>query len=745
LRLIRSKTPELLVWLAALLGGLAAVPRPACADVTIESLSIGFGAESELGTYKVAKWAPARVLIRADEAGFDGIMELVTSDADDVPAAVVRRVHIGPNETRVVPTYMKPGKVVPNVTVRLIGPDGRMRSQRTFSASGGEITDPADLSEFLFVAVGNPGGLDPRRIGTRPGYQADRFHIVRLPNARTLPRRWFEYDAVDYLIVTVSDPVVLETFDAAAQAAIKRWVEYGGHLVVTVGSAWTAVQGSFLADLLPAEFDGVEEVQELPLLEAYVGSRWPIKIEQPLVVPKLVNIRGRVLVGSESLPLAVSGTYGFGLVTLIALEADRQPFLRWEGNTDFWLKVLGVEKERGEDEDRAGMWARYALNDLSSHLRNLLEQFEDVRMVPFGWVAFFIFVYIALIGPVDYLFVRYVLKRMEFTWITFPTIVVCVSLAGYYSALWMKGSELRLNRVELIDIDAKGQRLRGTSWFTLFSPKRGVYGVEVRGAGPFYAGEVDKLHGGPGRNISWLGLAEDAIGGTGRSGGMTVFRRGYWFVDDASRLEAVPIPIWSMKDFVARWHGRAVVPLESKLQAIGTDRLKGTVVNRSAVPLRDVAVVFGRRVYRLGELKPNVPVRVETVSPEDLYGFLRRVAGNVRRVPSYRRRTELTATVIEGELDKVIYGMMFYSKMQRAVDYPSNNYFRDLDLSRHLDHRLAIAVAKVSEAQSKLLLNGEEPQGKLSEHRYVRLVLPVKPGGKEPEYVPPPNLPPFLR
>ena len=66
----------------------------------------------------------------------------------------------------------------------------------------------------------------------------------------------------------------------------------------------------------------------------------------------------------------------------------------------------------------------YGVSDLSTILRTALEQFPGVKLIPFGWVAFFIFLYILLIGPGDYFFLKKVLKRMELTWITFPTIVL---------------------------------------------------------------------------------------------------------------------------------------------------------------------------------------------------------------------------------------------------------------------------------------------------------------------------------
>ena len=101
-----------------------------------------------------------------------------------------------------------------------------------------------------------------------------------------------------------------------------------------------------------------------------------------------------------------------------------------------------------------------------------------MKLIPFGWVAFFIFLYILLIGPGDYLFLKKVLKRMELTWITFPTIVVTVSLLAYYAAYRLKGNDLLVNKVDVVDVDQAGGPGRGAGrWLSLFSPQNRDYNI----------------------------------------------------------------------------------------------------------------------------------------------------------------------------------------------------------------------------------------------------------------------------
>ena len=66
-------------------------------------------------------------------------------------------------------------------------------------------------------------------------------------------------------------------------------------------------------------------------------------------------------------------------------------------------------------------------DEFTGALQGSLDFFEGVPVVSFGWVALFILIYIILIGPVDYLFLKKVVKRLEWTWVTFPVIVITVS------------------------------------------------------------------------------------------------------------------------------------------------------------------------------------------------------------------------------------------------------------------------------------------------------------------------------
>src|SRR5262249_25055510 len=143
--------------------------------------------------------------------------------------------------------------------------------------------------------------------------------------------------------------------------------------------------------------------------------------------------------------------------------------------------------------------------DVGTLMQDRLEAFTEVPVISFGWVALFILVYIIVVGPLDYFFLKKVVKRLELTWITFPAVVLIVSALAYVSAYYLKGNDLRINKVDLVDIVAetpeedaaaphvaRGARAYGTTWFTVFSPRIQNYTVGVEPSAPTWVPEVDK-------------------------------------------------------------------------------------------------------------------------------------------------------------------------------------------------------------------------------------------------------------
>ena len=377
------------------------------------------------------------------------------------------------------------------------------------------------------------------------------------------------------------------------------------------------------------------------------------------------------------------------------------------------------------------------MSELATVLHNYLEHFPDVKVVPFGWVALLIFGYILLIGPIDYFFLKKVVGRLELTWITFPTCVIVISVAAYFTAHWLKGDDLRINRIEIVDIDAASQTLRGTGFLAVFSPQIARYKVAMEpslGAGGTWE-QLGMSAAQTSRLTSWFGVPEDSLRGVYGAGGAGLLgRRGYRYQDpEASGMPAaladVPIEVWSVKDFTSRWLAKAGPVIEAKLTGDGTF-LGGTITNVLDKPLHDVWIAYGEHVLQIGTLEPNVPRELRGIDPRGLRSYL------AERTLDGDQRHGIRADQIP-EADEIARSIMFTGKTPKSYRNFPNDYLADLDLSDRLDLGKAILMARVDGDGGQLWLNtlpGEEAEppdltDKVRADTFLRVILqPTKKG-----------------
>ena len=87
--------------------------------------------------------------------------------------------------------------------------------------------------------------------------------LSTLPNSTSLLRDWIGYSAIDVLVIR-------ETFlterhiSKAQQTALLDWVQRGGTLIMSGGSSFNYLQGSFIEPFLPVQLKGMKKTNTLP-------------------------------------------------------------------------------------------------------------------------------------------------------------------------------------------------------------------------------------------------------------------------------------------------------------------------------------------------------------------------------------------------------------------------------------------------------------------------------------------------
>ncbi|HZT80119.1 MAG TPA: hypothetical protein VFA26_07855, partial [Gemmataceae bacterium] len=429
--------------------------------------------------------------------------------------------------------------------------------------------------------------------------------------------------------------------DEVRRGALAEWVRRGGKVVIGCGHNQQFVAA--LLDkmkLIDCAITGTVRRPRLTGLQTWCvtqGGFEQKRFEPPggVEIAQLTPGKGvGVLVKEPAVqggdpkerPLIVQAPAGMGHVILVGLDFDEPPFTAWSGREDFWKRIKSAVEPRASIPDGRipGMqpWGfQNTSNELASKLQDSMEHFGDITVISFGWVALFILLYIAVVGPLDYFFLKLVVKRLELTWVTFPAVVLVISVMAYFTAYWLKGNDLKINKLDVVDYDLRpaagadraGPRVYGHTWFTLFSPRIQHYTVGVEPAEEWGAGAPAKDE--PGPLVGWMGRPENVYGGTGRGSSQSLFRRAYDYAPEAAGLEGVPIQVWATKTFSASWSAPCPArqpPFTAEVRhAPGNpDQLTGSITSHLPVELHDVVLIYRKKAYELGRLTPETPRQV---------------------------------------------------------------------------------------------------------------------------------------
>jgi hypothetical protein len=809
-------------WLLVLIAGLL-LPQSGRAQATTrrvkidlegsQSVQVGFATASKSGDsgFKAGLWTPITVRFSEGEPGdielpvavdgtTSGELLVEVPDYDGVFNTYPEKFTIGPNQPLQVVTYTKAASTYLNlkVSVRTGG--------RTVRAYEGHFTGIEvdhhlylalndtlpDLNEALVRKVNPNAAADPNASReTRPRYLCSENKVANLP------AQWFGYSPVDLAILaTATDSFLSNLIGADRKAtpqlqALAEWVRRGGRLVVSIApthreKVLQVLSSAAWQPALPPVFTIESKPYKLTALDRGLVS-WtgldagPFKGKDgrpPSISAVKLHRHPSATVlsedrdGDETVPVIVRLPHGLGSITLLGFDVKDQVIFDWPGKYGFWQKVvkdfaptvaeMGAIAE-GKPFQKRGGGIDYGGTDLTSRLYQQLEQF-DTPTISFGWVVLFIFLYIVIIGPVDYVLLKLFFKRLELTWITFPAVVVTVSLLAYFTAYAIKGQDLKINKVDLVDIDMRSgvkedgspgsARAFGTCWFTILSPRIQNYTVGLepmlyRWQGlPAPAQPIEPT-------MSWLARPETGgLGSSGRGRSASLFTRSYSYEPNAIGLRDVPIPVWTTKSFTASWSAPfSKMPFDVKLnhEAGRPSALGGTLTNNLPFDLKECALIYHQSVYLLPDLRTGETLQIV---PDQLH----------HKTPSDWANLDFVSS---GSFDPslVLRQLMFYEKTDPGQRRGRNHAHRNLDFSWRLKDdtdkdergdqtslREAILVCRLDRGSgpSEALHAGNDPrlathlwlgeipgtapgltrpalQGNMLQETFVRVLMPVIP------------------
>ena len=181
--------------------------------------------------------------------------------------------------------YTQVGRVVSPIRISLVDGD-RQLDERTLlptaKANPEVAVVPMAATSELIVSLGtSPYGLaDAFADRAASGGQVGR-KLIELDKTADLPTDWYGYEAVDVLLIAAGDGRLCQELanDKARLAALERWVQLGGRLVILCdGKNAPTMLGSNgpLAALVPGKLAEVVRLPEIRPLEHFAASTAPI-------------------------------------------------------------------------------------------------------------------------------------------------------------------------------------------------------------------------------------------------------------------------------------------------------------------------------------------------------------------------------------------------------------------------------------------------------------------------------------
>lgn len=562
---LRRALPLLACALLALAAGRSFAAPPAPGAARAEEITLAARPAYE-GAFRPGSWMP--IIVDLENAGVDRAVEVRVGTREGAQYAT--RVDLPNSGRKAVTVYAYLTPASRRLTVRVLSDGAELAAQPLTL----QPANPNARVVGMVVAEGVAPRPPARLSGNTP------LTAVNLAPA-DLPDHALGLSGFGSLLI---EDVATADLSEGQRAAIREWVLRGGQLILGGGAGLERVLAGLPAELAPAFVGSVESLAAESLFGPSAAGL--ALVPYAALAPRPAD-DGR---SPYALPLsavageqpAIEQTVGRGAVTVLAFPLGHPALTGWESAGELWRELLrpGVELPAGFAPENVS-----ADSLVEGNVASALTSLPALEFPPLGMLAGLVAAYIILVGPVTYLVLRR-LDRQALGWVVVPAITLLFAALTYGVGFAQRGGDVVLNQIALIEPldDVDGARVR--SFVGIFSPERRAFALdasEARGTSPLL------------RPISVQGPWDTA--GSAASG---VFLQD---VGAGAAVDNFEIAQWSMRALAAD-----TIVGENFLRArvvLDGDTITGEATNVGAAVLRDVTLVQGDRVLRLGDLAPE--------------------------------------------------------------------------------------------------------------------------------------------
>ncbi len=692
-------------------------------------VQFGFSGQAKLGS-----WLP--MLIETPDRFEPRKFELKVVDGDDSPITYLGDLHPVGTQLNLHQGFVKIGRRYGNAKLSLLDIHGNTVCNKTFP-----LTDAATIhaSTQRMALVLDSGDRLAETIESNAVLKAGESSelVVGIDSSSELPLDWFCYQGVDTIFLVTSDLELIKNTTDAQWLAMERWIENGGRLVFSVAREGANLlrEGAPLKRFCPGKYMEKASLSDSGRLEGFADNGQLIsRGDDPIPISRIEEVDGVILLQQDDYPLIIRQARGFGEIVFVAFDLDSPRIAQWPGYGNLIQRlqnqVNAQEAAQSQAAElRGSSISHFGYEDLVGQLRLPLDRFSAVRFVAFTWIAVLIGVYILLIGPGDYFLLRNVFGKMELTWITFPLLSLLFCGLAVGISQMTRPSARQVNQLEIVDIDAASNFMRGTAWTNLYSPSAGSCNISVnRKTAMGFAIQSDLL--------SWQGLPGEGLGGMQTKVSAGISKPGYELkvaspegsTDFQSTLSGVPLYVSATKQLFTQWNAEYPGNVQSQLvHSARAARLEGTFTNPLDVPLTNVRLLFENYAYILpNELEPGETIDVLSEMKErNVRSLLTRRVSTSSEKESKGRNSPWDPQ--DTRVTRIADMLMFFRAAGGSNYTGLTHRFQDfIDMSDLLYLERAVLVGEIKTNITSLRIDEQSVSDAYDQtNTIVRIVLPV--------------------
>ena len=454
---------------ATLLLAFFAASSALCA-VNFEEVTFGFN-----DGYKAGTWVPLNVTVRSqnEAPSFNGELTVeVRNRISDVP---IQRhttpLQLSTTDWQRKQLYVYCPKTAAKFVIKLaqIEKSGQQLAPRAMQ----EILPPTSIENVDYFVLGLvPSGDKLQKLIDKKQLDAEgtQIQVKYLPNSDAMPTQWIGYSSIDVLVIR-EIALTPTRISKSRQTALLDWIQRGGTLIVSGGSNFRYLKGSFIEQFLPVQLIREQTLDVIPpVLQQQFGFKSEGGMSEHIRTPfKHIQFAPHpgchTVIGTNEQIYVAKRLLGSGQILCLSFDYNAPPFSGQHAAESFWSGLL---KTHGKSPRLlATRYAQYRKHDEKIYEQFLSKMPTQVPLIKL--LSIVLPVYLLSFGGFLYYFSRgrrYPQKKARSYWLG-GAVLVLISISTIGVARTVLPKSLTADRFSILSVYPERARAHYQSYVSL--------------------------------------------------------------------------------------------------------------------------------------------------------------------------------------------------------------------------------------------------------------------------------------